>query len=334
MSFQLTRHPEPILERDSSYSWEAGSVLNASVLYNDQCYHMFYRATNGVDRDNTGQYMSSIGYAVSDDGIHFTRHDQPLLTADQAYENGRGCEDPRVTYLDGTYYMYYTAVAAGENGAIDVRLALATSRDLHTFTKHGIVGPHGTRSKAGCLLPEQVGGQYIMYFTDMADSPSSTILAVLLADEQEIIQPHDKILTALENYDDAAVIAPEPFQSVFRGPELGAVPIKTDAGWLMIYCGANHTDHREWTINAALLDTHNPTKVMANLPSPLLSPEFGDETVGIANNAVFPSGAVVVGDKLYVYYGSGDQDIRLATCNLQDLLDELSRHPAPKTSND
>ena len=334
MPLQLTRHPEPILERDTSHSWEAGSVLNPSVLYLGGRYHMFYRATNGSDRDSAGQYMSSIGYATSSDGIYFSRNDQPLLAADQLYENGRGCEDPRVTYIDGTYYMYYTAVAAGEHGGIDVRLALATSRDLQTFTKHGIVGPRGTRSKAGCLLPEKVDGQYIMYFTDMSDSPSSTILAVPLANEQEIVQPHDKILAALENYDDSAVIRPEPFQSVFRGPELGAVPVKTDAGWLMVYCGANHRNHREWMINAALLDANNPTKVIASLPDPILSPKLADEQKGIANNAVFPSGTVIVGDELYVYYGSGDQDIRLATCKLRDLLDELSRYPTPTTSND
>lgn len=334
MTFQLIRYSEPILERDLSHPWESGSVLNPSVLNQDGQYHMFYRATNGTKPNSTGQYMSSIGYAVSDDGIHFRRNRQPLITPDTEYENDRGCEDPRVTFIDGTYYIYYTAVAAGENGAIDVRLALATSHDLRTFTKHGIVGPHGTRSKAGCLLPEKVNDTYIMYFTDMADSPSSTILSVLLDSEAEIRNPHDKIRAALENYDDSAVLRPEPFQSIFRGPELGAVPIKTDTGWLMIYCGANHTDHREWTINAALLDGREPTKVIASLPEPILSPELADETTGIANNAVFPSGATIVDSDLYVYYGAGDQNIRLATCKLQDILNELSQHPVTRAGND
>jgi predicted GH43/DUF377 family glycosyl hydrolase len=115
-------------------------------------------------------------------------------------------------------------------------------------------------------------------------------------------------------------------ENTFRGPEVGAVPIKTPDGWLLIYCNANVSDHPEWTISAALLDLHDPRKVLAVTKDPILKPETDEERHGVVNNVTFPEGAVVVGEDLYVYYGSGDQGICLATCRLEDLLTHLKSH--------
>jgi len=104
---------------------------------------------------------------------------------------------------------------------------------------------------------------------------------------------------------------------------VGAVPIKTTEGWLFIYSALTTVkDHTEWSISAALLDLHNPRKILANVDH-VLKPETERETHGVVDHVAFPEGAVVFGENLYVYYGSGDQGICLAMCDYQELLDHL-----------
>ena len=62
---------------------------------------MLYRA-----QDRTG--TSSIGYASSDDGIHFTRRPEPVMVSEAPYEKGGGVEDPRLQKIGDTYYLTYT----------------------------------------------------------------------------------------------------------------------------------------------------------------------------------------------------------------------------------
>lgn len=99
-----------------------------------------------------------------------------------------------------------------------------------------------------------------------------------------------------------------------RGPEVGAPPIKTKKGWLLIYCG--ESKKREWTIDAALLDLNNPQKILWRSKDHLLKPEKSYEKNGIVSRVTFPEGAVIIGNKLYVYYGSADQGCCLATATL------------------
>jgi beta-1,2-mannobiose phosphorylase / 1,2-beta-oligomannan phosphorylase len=319
---KLHRHPEnPILEKNPDQSWEQGSVLNPSVLFEDGVFRMVYRATNDTHADIPGKYMSSIGYAESTDGINFTRSPHPLITPDQDYEQRLGCEDPRVTKIDGQYFLYYTAVSE-ENGNDIVRIALATSKDFKHWTKHGIVGPLHTTSKAAVLFPEKIGGKYVMFYTWMSDSPLSTIMEAKFDSIEQVIKPpRHLMMDDIDRYEQYAVFPPPP--NTFRGAEVGAVPIKTDKGWLFIYCPANTSDHPEWTINAALLDLNDPRRILAKTKEPILRPETDEELHGVVNNVTFPEGAVVVGDQLYVYYGSGDQGICLATCNFHELLSHL-----------
>jgi len=106
-----------------------------------------------------------------------------------------------------------------------------------------------------------------------------------------------------------------------RGPELGAPPIKTDKGWLLIFSSESMSD--SWSIGAALLDLDNPSKLIARTPGYILQPVTNYEMNGLVPNVTFPEGAVVVGSDLYVYYGAADTVIGLATCKLDDLLDYI-----------
>ncbi|MFD0631966.1 hypothetical protein ACFQ9X_10400 [Catenulispora yoronensis] len=114
---------------------------------------------------------------------------------------------------------------------------------------------------------------------------------------------------------------------VRRGPELGAPPIRTDAGWLFFYCNSDSEIEPEWQISAALLDLEEPWRVIAKSPAALITPETVEELDGVVNRVTFPSGALVIDGTVHLYYGSGDQGICLATCDLDELLEYLARHP-------
>lgn len=319
---KLKRYPgNPILERNKNNPWEAGSVLNPNVLYDNGIYRMVYRATNDIKIKKVGGYISSIGYAESTDGIYFKRFPEPMIIPDQEYEMGKGCEDPRVTKIGDTYFLYYTAVSKQIDGHHQVRIALATSKDFKKWEKHGIVGPP-TRSKAAVLFPEKINGQYVMFYTWMSDKPLSSIMQCRFDSLADVINPpKGHLAETIYNFDKNVVFTP-PF-NVYRGAEVGAVPIKTKNGWLFIYCMANTTDHAEWSIGAALLDLKDPKIILAQTKDPILRPEMKTEKSGVVNNVTFPEGAVIVGKDLYVYYGSGDQGCCLATCYLQNLLISL-----------
>ena len=86
----------PIM-RPQGDGWESGSVYNPAAVVKDDQVVLLYRA-------HAADVVSHVGLAVSDDGIHFKRHPDPVLSPTEDYEN-RGCEDPRVTEIGGTYYL-------------------------------------------------------------------------------------------------------------------------------------------------------------------------------------------------------------------------------------
>ena len=321
----LKRHPKnPILTADKNVSWEAGSVFNPNVLREENTFHLFYRATNDLKKSKLGGYISSVGYASSSDGVNFSKRKVPLIKPTEKYEIGLGCEDPRVTKINDTYFIFYTAVEGIDNNK-KVRIALATSKDLKTVVKLGTVGPKGSTSKATVLFPEKINGKYVLLYTWEADKPISTIMIKEVGSLKEVTNPLPLSFGSNLEYFDKNFFL-EPFKGSFRGPEVGAVPVKTSKGWLIIYCGTA-VGKKIWTIDALLLDLHNPRKIIGIAPKPILSPQTDNELKGVINNVTFPSGTAIVKDELYVYYGSGDQGCCLATCKFDKLLTYLLKNP-------
>mgnify|MGYP002895572929 FL=1 len=106
-------------------------------------------------------------------------------------------------------------------------------------------------------------------------------------------------------------------------------PIKTDDGWFLLYHGvdANFT----YRVGAALLDLNDPTRVLYRTKDFILEPETYEETQGLYRwGVVFPTGAVVKDNILYVYYGASDQWVNLATCDFQELIDFVKSNSRKK----
>jgi len=108
---------------------------------------------------------------------------------------------------------------------------------------------------------------------------------------------------------------------------VSAPPIETKEGWLLLYHIVSRIKPNEpqlhYDVGAALLDIDDPTRVIAQRRAPLLEPEMSYEREGQVANVVFPCGAVVIHDRLFVYYGGADTVIGVATINLLDLVESL-----------
>jgi beta-1,2-mannobiose phosphorylase / 1,2-beta-oligomannan phosphorylase len=102
----------------------------------------------------------------------------------------------------------------------------------------------------------------------------------------------------------------------------GAVPFKTDKGWLEIYHAADKNDR--YCLGAVLLDLHNPAKILAKTEEPILEPEEDYEKNGFFGNVVFTCGLVVEGDTVRIYYGAADESIAGAELSLQEIMSKLS----------
>lgn len=335
MSFNLERwpnnkEPKPILTPRTDIEWEGKAVFNPSVVFDAGIFRMLYRTypsnlAQGEPRLKRPGFhfknqISHIGYTESTDGITFERRPDAFISPSESYDQ-YGCEDPRVTKIGDTFYITYTAI----DGPIEdkehepnVRIALATTKDFITMEKHGIIGPP-TQSKAAAFFPEEVnGGKIALAMTTTADSNTSAILVRYYDSLEEATTTSFAEWETFLNTTDPTLGTD---WWLHRGPELGAPPIKTDRGWLFIFSAESMSD--TWTIGAALTNLNDPHKLIARTPSYILQPVTKYEREGLVDNVTFPSGAVIKGDELYVYYGAADTVIGLATCKLNDLLDYI-----------
>lgn len=291
---RLQRHPEsPVLKPNPLNAWEALNVFNCGVVHHNDLFHMFYRA-QGVD------YVSHIGYAVSADGVHFNRLQQPVLSPKDEWET-RGVEDPRITHLadEGRFIMAYTAYCPR-----GITPMFAESINLITWRR---IGPlvTGEDNKDHVLFPRKIGGRYVTFHRRPP--------AIWVAYSED-----------LKTWEDLQVVM-EPRPGNWDGKRVGAggVPIETDYGWLVLYHA--YDEEHTYRLSVCLLDLEDPTRVIGRPRSFILQPEEVWEIKGDVPRVVFSAANPVVGDTVYVYYGGADRVIALATCRLEDLLEFARR---------
>jgi len=337
---------EGVILKPTKLAFESKGVFNPACIRRGKYVYMFYRAW---DKD----HRSTIGYCKLEGPLKvIERAKKPILVSEANYEY---ClEDPRIIYLNGIYYLTYIAYD-GKN----VRIAYATSKDLRTFKKQGTISPEITYGEAENLFracSKQLKERYFLfesYFKDVAGKD------VLLWDKDAFLFPKKfkgkfalihrilpdiqiayfksfkelnlkywkKYLHNLSRY----VVLESRHWYETRNVGGGCPPIETDYGWLLIYHAVDDMDKgKTYRASAALLDKKNPQKVIAHLHEPLFYPEKIYEKKGNVPNVVFPTGAVVFGKRLYIYYGAADTRIAVISLNLNDLLDELINNPKNK----
>ena len=258
-------------------------------------------------RDTWLSSISHLRVARSNDGVHFRVDAEPALAASNEYERF-GVEDARITPFGGKYWVNYTAVSPH-----GIATALASTSDFKTFERHGIIFPPPNRDVT--IFPEQVGGRYVALHRPMPSVLGRP--AIWLASSADLLSWGDHRLVAAARegrWDDEKVGG-------------GAVPFRVRAGkvdgWLAIYHGVTRFPPT-YSLGALLLDSGDPSRVIARSRKPILRPEAPYEREGFFGGVVFTCGALVEGDCVRIYYGAADGVTALAELSLAEILDGLS----------
>ncbi|GAA4431477.1 glycoside hydrolase family 130 protein [Georgenia halophila] len=291
----------PIL-RPKGDSWESANLYNPAALVVDDEVILLYRA-------HAEDIISHVGIARSEDGFHFEREDAPILSPEHDYER-YGCEDPRVAFIDGTYYLTYT----GWDRTV-AKLCLATSTDLRTWTKHGPLFDNfdtfaatddprgGTWSKAGVIVPFQMQGKWWMYFGEGG---------VYWATSDDLIHWTPGTPDAEPMY------APAPGTFEEDLVEIGTSPVLTENGLLlMLVNGARRNVLGEghgvdYRCGQIVIDPDKPTELLARMQVPWLKPQTFEETNGLVSNVTFVEGLVKFRGQWLAYYGQSDTTLAVA----------------------
>jgi beta-1,2-mannobiose phosphorylase / 1,2-beta-oligomannan phosphorylase len=333
-----------ILLKSSEHRFESSGVLNpAAIRVGDKVY-LFYRAVA------QGNY-STIGLCILNGPLEVEfRSDTPVLFPQLDIES-QGVEDARITCIDGTYFMSYTAYD-GHNAMG----ALAISQDLIHFDKKGIVVPQLCYQEFSRLAESKgpLNEKYARY-NGTSESKVDNEKKKIMWDKNVVffprringklhmlhrIRPDIQIVCFNEiedltkefwqmnllHFNDSIVLSPRFGHEVsYIGG--GCPPIETPEGWLLIYHGVCDTiGGYIYSACAALLDLDNPQQEIARLPYPLFTPVEDWELVGEVNNVCFPTGAVVFDDTLFIYYGAADERIASVSLSLSKLIEELIKN--------
>ena len=289
----------PILTKDD-VPYKVETVHNAGVAKFDGRYMMLFRS----HKDNG---RSIIGLAESSDGFNFTVKAEPFMvpTKDGAFAEYEafGVEDPRITLLEGVYYITYSAYS--EHG---VRIGLAKTADFETVERIGFISQADYRNVV--IFPEKINGRYVRLDRPHSDiSPWSIWISyspdmLHWGDSRVVIKP------AKYHWDEMKI-----------GP--GAVPIKTAKGWLNIYHGVFATmDGCVYRLGAALHKLDDPSVVLGVSDRWILQPEDPWEIVGYVHNVVFTCGAIAEADgTLKLYWGAADKVMCAGTAVTDELVE-------------
>jgi predicted GH43/DUF377 family glycosyl hydrolase len=292
--------PAPVLTPQGD-GFESAGTFNPAVIMKDGKFVMLYRA-----QDHKG--ISSLGYASSDDGIHFTRRPQPVMAAQEPYEKDGGVEDPRLVRFGETFYLTYTgynkaATPGREDG--DAQLCLATSKNLIDWTRQGVIIPsykgnwNVKWTKSGAIVPEKINNKYWMYFLGDAKGKDTQMG---LAYSTDLIHWSEAL--------DHPVLSSRPGAFDSQVVEPGPPPVITPQGIFLIYNGAD--DKLVYSTGWVLFDKNDPAKIRARADQPVFSPGPEWEKVGQVPNVVFVEGLVRQPHRWLFYYGAADKNIGVA----------------------
>jgi predicted GH43/DUF377 family glycosyl hydrolase len=322
----ITARPEsvftdPIL--DKPVHWEALHTFNPAAVVRDGKIYVLYRAEDDSGTMEIGMHTSRLGLAVSEDGEHFTREDTPVFypakDSEQAREWPGGTEDPRIVETpDGGYVITYT-----QWNRETYRVGIATSTDLHTWTKHGPafgMGKYGgLKYKSAGIVTEcvtkgrcvaaKIDGHYWMYWGEGE---------IHLATSDDLVH-----WTPVEGADGQAKVLmrarPGKFDSGL--PEVGPPPVLTQDGIVVLYNGKNADGAGHdpklaagtYAVGQALFAANDPGKLLARTGKPFFQPKLPWEQSGqYAAGTTFAEGLVWFHDRWVLYYGCADSRVGVA----------------------
>lgn len=319
----------PIIEPNPNHPWESRAAFNSAAVYEDGKVHFVYRALGDKD-------LSVLGYATSKDGLHIDeRSEEPIYIPREPFETpGQqvfktfadhfasgggygGVEDPRLTRVEDTFFMTYVAF----DGANPPRVALTSipvddflNRRWDKWEKPKLISAPGMVNKNAVIFPEKVNGKYVVFHRIY---PNVLIDYVDDLKFDDYLRGHHFIPPRKKFWDSKKIGA-------------GAPPMKTKDGWLFVYQSVGYQDPGKYKIGAMLLDKNDPSKVLYRTNSPIIEPVEDYENAGFKAGVVYPCGAVIMDNKMHVYYGGADTVVCAASTDLDRFLWEMKHNQEPK----
>ncbi|MFB9079181.1 glycoside hydrolase family 130 protein [Flavobacterium procerum] len=246
--------------------------------------------------------LSHLRLVCSDDGIHFYEPEYNTSLMGIGGLEQYGIEDCRVSKIDETYYLTYTAVSSSGVG-----VGLRTTKDWKNFESKGMIFP--PHNKDCAIFEEKINGKF--YALHRPSSPQIGGNYIWLSDSPDGVHwgNHQYLVGTRKGLWDSARVG------------AGAAPIKTDAGWLEIYHGAN--SQHQYCLGAFLMDIKDPSKVIARTLDPIMVPTENYELSGFFGYVVFTNGHLVNGDLLTIYYGAADEFVCGAHFSIKEIMSKL-----------
>jgi len=253
-------------------------------------------------------YLSQISHlrlARSRDGIHFTIADRPAIAPQNSMEE-YGCEDPRITQIDDTYYITYVTPSR-----FGITTSLASTTDFVNFERHGVIMLPDHKDVT--IFPGRCRGRYAAFTRPMPHS-FGKIHGMWMAYSDDLLSWRDH----------RPVVMPRAGMWDELRTGGSAVPFRVDEGWLALYHGVDHTNR--YCMGAVLLDADDPHRVIARSPEPILQPEADFELKGFFGNVVISCGHVPLddrGERIRMYYGAADSVTAAADFSVSDIVASL-----------
>lgn len=325
----------PILSPNPDNTWENLVVCNPAACYENGKFYLLYRAAG-----NDKEHYIHIGLAVSDDGFNFKRvSDKPVLSPTPDNFDAGSVEDPRIVKFDDEFYMTYAfrpyppgrywendydVIETPEHNDFAPKClrenigntALAVTKDLVNFKKIGRLTHPSLDDRDVIIFPEKINGKFYMLHR-----PKNFVGVEYGTDYPSIWIKSSEDLMSWDVPSKLLLKGKEEWEVKVGG---NTPPIKTESGWLLLYHGVDK--NFTYRVGACLLDLDDPSKVLYKTQHFIMEPETSYEKNGLYKwGVVFPTGAVVLNDELYVYYGASDQWCCVATCKLSELIDFVKK---------
>jgi predicted GH43/DUF377 family glycosyl hydrolase len=252
-------------------------------------------------------FVSHLRVARSRDGRTIDSIDEPTFLPEHDYE-AFGVEDPRITHLDGRYYITYVAVSCHGPAT-----ALASTADFKSFERHGII--FCPENKDVVLFPERVGGEYLALHRPLGGTRFCRP-EIWVARSKDLVHwgAHRYLFAGTGDWEGGRVGA-------------GAPPIAAPEGWLEVYHGNRLPqvvgEVGEYCGGAMLLAREEPRRVLKAGREPILQPEREFEREGFVAKVVFPTAVLEEDDRLLIYYGASDKYCAMAEVSRADVLGAL-----------
>ncbi len=309
----VTRANTRLVGRDVIHRWEGNpiisledipfscnTVFNAAAVMHQGQHLLLIRV-----EDKRGRSIFAL--ARSDDGYRFVVDPEPVMKVSESepfatYE-ACGIEDPRITPMDGTYYVMYTAYSH-----YGPRLALAKTDDFHNFERIALISEPVNKDRA--LFPKKIRGRYARF--DRPSVGSSGNIWISYSEDLINWGGSEVVMTTRSDLWDCSRIG------------ASAPPIETDKGWLEIYHGVKEAAAGPiYRLGVVMLDLENPTIVLGRAAIPILVPREYYERVGDIGNVVFSCGAILDERtrEVKVYYGAADTCICVGTAKVDALME-------------